>query len=290
MSDVDLGLGITAQIGEQLTTINLTEKGKNLPGKVINTTDFVKVISSISNENQREESPLFPADYGTKKMIKNNNDYYFLITTPPGRKEIQYSKLSIEELYHYDEDDYESSIYPGEFAYESLEAHLEHNDIYINERFSITPYLPSLVWFIQVRYELSDNTYRFVKDRIYSKDSVILSMKDKVYPAPLSNIYANDRVCWGDVQIPKLTIPGLMAIERIFFNVYSNMDLESTSTKKIDIDGYKFKAKFLHLLENESIYNTQGKESAVQHMTNLIKEVGADHNETLEEVWDEFTR
>lgn len=290
MSNVDLGLKVNAKIGQKLTTINLIEKGKNLPNKIISTKDFVKVLSSITDEDKREESPLFPSDYGTKKMLKNNNDYYFLVTTPPGRKEIKYSSLDINAITYIDSDEYEEQIEYESDEYYELSDYLTEYNIYDQEDFVVNPYLPSLVWFIHVRHEVTDDTYRFVKDRIYSKEGVILSMKDEIFPAPLSNIYPDDRVCWGDVEIPSLTIPGLMALERIFFNVYSNMDLEATSTKTININGYDYKAKFLHLVQSQSIYNTQGKDSAASYMNNLIRGARPFSTQTIEEVWDGFTR
>lgn len=289
MNDIDLGLSIVAEIEQDVTKINLSEKGKNLPTKLVPTKKFIKTLSSVLEKDEHEESPLLPSNYGTKKMMNAGVDYYFIITTPPGEKELSYSGINFEYLIMLEDDEYEERIGYDTNAYYEVEEYLNKFNIYDNDDFSIRPYLPSLVWFIHIRKNNDNDSYRLIKDRLYAKDSVILSMNDNIYPAPLSNMYYENNICWGDPELPLLTIPGVMALERIFFNLRFNMDLESVSTKPFRLNDTLYKAKFLHLVENQKILNEEGEESAAAHMNNLIRGSRPHYDKTIQEVWDEFT-
>lgn len=288
LSNVDLGLNIIAEISQGNTKLFLEENKRNLPTKIISTAEFVRILSSIKNESEREESPLLPGDYGTKKMVKSGNDYYFLMTTPPKVRQLNYANFRIGGISYIDGDGYIDYVEEYGDAEDTLANYLESVDIYNNEDFSIKAYTPSMVWFVQIKEDVADGTFRFVKDRIYSKESVVLSMQDRIYPAPFSNVYNENKVCWGGADMPKLTIAGLMAIERIFFNVDFNMDLEDVKTPRFEIGDFEYKAKFLHLIESGRLYQEQDEESARQYIHNVMYESDPDVAYRLEDEWNEF--
>lgn len=288
LSNIDLGLNVIAEITPKNTKLFLEENKRNLPTKVISTAEFIRILSSIKNEDEREESPLLPGDYGTKKMLKSGNDYFFLMTTPPKIRELNYTGMHIGNITYFDSEDYEGCVDEYGTAEDEITSYLEDRGVYSDDDFTIKTYTPSMVWFIQIKEDLSEGTFRFVKDRIFSKESIMLSMKDEIYPAPFSNVYYENKVCWGEVDMPHLTIPGLMAVERIFFNVDFNMDLEVVKTPRIDIGDFEYKSKFLHLIESQRLLEEYGEQRAKDYIHDIMRRADPGITYTIEEEWNEF--
>ena len=289
----DLKFNITANIGEEKTRIELVENDKRLPPKTVNTIDFVRALRTVKLDEQREETPLLPGDYGTKKIIKKSDGgYILLITTPPGPVEIEYNKLNYYDI-QVSSDEYDEWLTLDGDS-ELVEIAENELDFYLNDKGfdpndghgKIRPYSPSMVWMLELR-PTENNMYRIVRDRVYAKDSIIFSMEDELYVSPFGNVYDRNNICWGQVPIPEVTLQGSLAYRRLFFSNYFNTDLEITGGAPFELGEYLYNARFLHLLKNESILENDGEDSAREHMNDILKRNIAGR---LGDLWDEFTQ
>ena len=287
-----INFGIRADIGETETKLELMEDGRNLPPKVVSTQDFVQALRTVKLDEQKEETPLLPGDFGTKKVIKRSNgNYVLLFTTPPGETTITYNALRYLDLQVYSEEhgweqiDLDSSY--QEEAKEELQAYFREESFDPNDgEGEITFYNPSMVWMLELRPR-SNDMYRVVRDRIYAKESVIFSLEDTLYASPLGNIYSSDNVCWGGVTVPELTLQGASAYHRLFLNNYFNTDLDAENRIEFDLNGFTFTGRVLHLLKNQEILQSKGSEEAQQHMVDVIKNKPKGK---LGDLWNEFTQ
>ena len=291
--DNELKFNITANIGETKTTIELIENNKKLPAKVVNTIDFVQALRTVKIDEQKEETPLLPGDYGTKKILKKSDgSYILLVTVPPGPVDIEYDSLNYHDIQVYNDDYDEWSTLDNDTSFvESAEDELKN---FLNDKGfdpnsgqgQIRPYSPSLVWMLELRLT-TNNMYRVVRDKVYAKDSIIFSMEDELYVTPFGNVYDRNNVCWGEVTVPEVTLQGALAYNRLFLSNYFNTDLENVGQVPFELYGYSYNAHFLHLLESESILENDGKNQAKEHMNNILKNMPAGK---LGDLWNGFTQ
>lgn len=286
---MDIGVEIKANIGPKSTDIYLTENNKQLPVKQVATKNFIKTLNDIMPGKDGNETPLLPSDYGTRKHLQvGENNHYLLITTPPGIQNIEYSSWNVDYFDVYDEEDYGDWVGVGQNrdAYETLE---EYVDSYLSNDGIIRFYKPSMVWFLHLRYSPENNMYTLVKNRSYAKESVLMSMNDTLRENPTGNIYPNRNVCWGEADVPPLTIQGAMAVDRLFFHNQFNTDLETIYPSSVEIGGYTFSGKTLNLLENQEVLQDLGEDAAAKHMSEHLISLETNH-QTVGDVWNEFTK
>ena len=128
----NINFGIRADIGETETKLELMEDGRNLPPKVVSTQDFVQALRTVKLDEQKEETPLLPGDFGTKKVIKRSNgNYVLLFTTPPGETTITYDGLRYYDLLVYNEEEHDWEQMEGDSSYQ--EEAEEELQAYFNE-------------------------------------------------------------------------------------------------------------------------------------------------------------
>lgn len=289
MNEVDLGFNIKADINQNNTTIHLTEGKRKLAPKVVDTKDFINTISSLKEIENVRESPLLPGDYGTKKTYQVGNNHYFLMTTEGRVRTIKYSPLEYVDILVEDEYDDWVNYYDLDDSAEVLDDFFSSNGFHRDESFELDVYTPDTVWMVHVRKNDENDNYYLVNTQVYGMTSMMLSMDDVLYPYPLPNVYQSNKVCWGYSELPDLTIQGLLAVERIFYNNEFNTDLDAVNTSPVAIDDYIYKGKTMLLVKNNNILLTQGESDARDNINNLMK-ASIYRKDTIEEVWHEFTQ